>query len=54
MTKTDLIAVIADKPKFPWARGEILVDQVFACMTQALQQGDSTRPRLEDAAPCKA
>ena len=54
MTKADLTAVIADKLKLPWVRWEILVDQILARMIQALQRGDSTRPRLEDAAPCKA
>jgi len=32
MTKADLITVIADKLKFPWARAELLVDVVFGCM----------------------
>jgi integration host factor subunit beta len=45
MTKADLIAVIADKLKFPWARAELLVDQVFSCMTQALQEGDGIEIR---------
>lgn len=29
MTKADLITIIADKLKFPWARAELLVDAVF-------------------------
>jgi integration host factor subunit beta len=45
MTKADLIAVVADKLKFPWARAELLVDQVFSCMTQALQEGDGIEIR---------
>lgn len=45
MTKADLIAVVADKLKFPWARAELLVDQVFYCMTQALQQGEGIEIR---------
>jgi integration host factor subunit beta len=45
MTKADLIAVVADKLKFPWARAELLVDQIFSCMTQALQQGDGIEIR---------
>lgn len=45
MTKADLIAVVADKLKFPWARAELLVDQVFSCMTQALQQGEGIEIR---------
>ena len=32
MTKADLITIIADKLKFPWARAELLVDVVFHCM----------------------
>jgi integration host factor subunit beta len=45
MTKADLIAVIADKLKLPWASGETLVDQVFACITKALQQGEGIEIR---------
>jgi integration host factor subunit beta len=45
MTKADLIAVIAKKLKLPLARGEILVDQVFTCMIQALQQGEGIEIR---------
>lgn len=45
MTKADLIAVVADKLKFPWARAELLVDQIFSCMTQALQQGEGIEIR---------
>ena len=45
MTKADLIAVVADKLKFPWARAELLVDQIFACMAQALAQGDGIEIR---------
>jgi integration host factor subunit beta len=45
MTKADLIAVVADKLKFPWARAELLVDQIFACMTEALQRGDGIEIR---------
>ena len=40
MTKADLVAVIAGKLKLPSSCGGILVDQVFACITQALQQGE--------------
>jgi integration host factor subunit beta len=36
----DLIALIADKLKLPCARAEIVVDQIFTCVTQALQQGE--------------
>ena len=45
MTKADLIAVVADKLKFPWARAELLVDQIFSCMTIALQQGEGIEIR---------
>jgi integration host factor subunit beta len=45
MTKADLIAVVADKLKFPWARAELLVDHIFSCMTQALQQGEGIEIR---------
>jgi integration host factor subunit beta len=45
MTKADLIAVVADKLKFPWARAELLVDQIFSCMTQALQEGEGIEIR---------
>jgi integration host factor subunit beta len=45
MTKADLIAVVADKLKFPWARAELLVDQIFLCMTKALQQGEGIEIR---------
>jgi integration host factor subunit beta len=45
MTKADLIAVVADKLKFPWARAELLVAQSFSSMTQALQQGEGIEIR---------
>jgi integration host factor subunit beta len=45
MTKADLIAAIADKLKLPWARAEILIDKVFACITQSLQQGEGIEIR---------
>ena len=49
MTKADVIAVIADKLKFPWARAELLVDVVFDCMEQSMSRGEkievcATRP----------
>ena len=49
MTKADLIAVIADKLKFPSARAELLVDVVFDCMEQSMSRGEkieicATRP----------
>jgi integration host factor subunit beta len=45
MTKADLIAVVADKLKLPWARAELLIDQIFASMTDALQRGDGIEIR---------
>jgi Bacterial DNA-binding protein len=49
MTKADLIAVIADRLKFPWARAELLVDVVFDCLEQSMSRGEkieirATRP----------
>jgi hypothetical protein len=40
MTKADLIAVIADKLKFPWTRAELLVDVVLDCMEQSMIRGE--------------
>ena len=45
MTKADLIAVIADKLKFPWARAELLVDVVFGCMEQSMSRGEKIEIR---------
>jgi integration host factor subunit beta len=45
VTKADLIAVIADKLKFPWARAELLVDTVFACLEQSIRRGDKIEIR---------
>src|SRR5579862_3325972 len=45
MTKADLIAVIAEKLKFPWARAEVLVDQVFDAMVDALKRGEGIEIR---------
>lgn len=45
MTKADLIAVVAEKLKFPWARAELLVDQIFASMSDALMRGDGIEIR---------
>ena len=39
MTKADLITLIADKLKFPWARAELLVDVVFGSMEQSMSRG---------------
>jgi hypothetical protein len=40
VAKADLIAVIADKLTFPWARAEMLVDVVFDCMEQSISRGE--------------
>jgi integration host factor subunit beta len=45
MTKADLIAVIAEKLKFPWARAEVLVDQCFEAMVEALKRGEGIEIR---------
>ena len=45
MTKADLIAVVADKLKFPWARAELLVDVVFDCMEQSMSRGEKIEIR---------
>jgi len=45
MTKADLIVVIADKHKFPWARAVLLVDVVFGCMEQSMSRGEKIEIR---------
>ena len=45
MTRADLIAVIAEKLKFPWARAELLVDQIFSSMSDALMRGEGIEIR---------
>jgi integration host factor subunit beta len=45
MTKADLITVIADKLKFPWARAGLLVDVVFDCMEQSMSRGEKIEIR---------
>ena len=45
MTKADLITIIADKLKFPWARAELLVDVVFGCMEQSMSRGEKIEIR---------
>jgi hypothetical protein len=45
MTKADLIAAIANKPKFPWARAESLVDVVFGCLEQSMSRGEKIEVR---------
>ena len=45
MTKADLITVIADKVKFPWARAEMLVDVVFGFMERSMSRGEKIEIR---------
>jgi integration host factor subunit beta len=45
MTKADLITIIADKLKFPWARAELLVDVAFGCMEQSMSRGEKIEIR---------
>ena len=45
MTKADLIAVIADKLKFPWPRAELVVDVVLDCMEQSIRRGEKIEIR---------
>lgn len=44
--KLDLITIIADKLKFPWARAELLVDVVFGCMEQSMSRGEKIEIRV--------
>ncbi len=45
MTKADLIALIADRLKFPWGRAELVVDQIFDSMVEALKTGEGIEIR---------
>jgi len=45
MTKADLITIIANKLKFPWARAELLVDVVFGCLEQSMSRGEKIEMR---------
>jgi integration host factor subunit beta len=45
MTKADLIALVADKLKFPWGRAEQVVDHIFDSMTDALKRGEGIEIR---------
>jgi integration host factor subunit beta len=45
MTKADLIAAIAGKLKCPWARAELLVDQIFVSMVDTLKRGEGIEIR---------
>jgi integration host factor subunit beta len=45
MTKADLIAVVAEKLKFPWGRAEVVVDQIFDSMVEALKRGEGIEIR---------
>jgi integration host factor subunit beta len=45
MTKADLIAVVAEKLKFPWGRAELIVDHIFESMVEALKRGEGIEIR---------
>ncbi len=45
MTKADLIAAVAEKLKFPWGRAELVVDQIFEAMIEALKRGEGIEIR---------
>jgi len=45
VTKADIITIIAEKLKFPWARAELLVDVVFGCMEQSMSRGEKIEIR---------
>jgi len=45
VTKADLITIIADKLKFFSARAELLVDQIFSSMSDALMRGENIEIR---------
>ena len=45
MTKADLITIIADKLKFPWARAEFLVEEIFLSMSDSLMRGEKIEIR---------
>jgi integration host factor subunit beta len=45
MTKADLIALVAERLKFPWGRAELVVDQIFDCMVDSLKRGEGIEIR---------
>ena len=45
MTKADLIALVAEKLKFPWGRAELVVDQIFDTMVDSLKRGEGIEIR---------
>jgi integration host factor subunit beta len=45
VTKADLIAAIADKLKFPWARADSVVEQIFSSMADSLMRGEKIEIR---------
>ena len=45
MTKADLIALVAEKLKFPWGRAELVVDHIFESMIDALKRGEGIEIR---------
>lgn len=45
MTKADLIVAIADQLKLPAGRAELIVDQIFDGMVEALKRGEGIEIR---------
>jgi integration host factor subunit beta len=45
VTKADLITIIADKLKLPWARAELLVEEIFLSMSDSLMRGEKIEIR---------
>jgi integration host factor subunit beta len=45
MTKADLIALVAEKLKFPWGRAELVVDHIFDSMVDSLKRGEGIEIR---------
>jgi hypothetical protein len=54
VTKADLITIIADRLKFPWARAELLVDVVFGCLEQSMSRGEKIEIRATQTIPIPA
>ncbi|MGB8298576.1 MAG: HU family DNA-binding protein [Polyangia bacterium] len=45
MTRADLVTMIADKLKFPSARAELLVEEIFSSMADSLIRGENIEIR---------
>jgi integration host factor subunit beta len=45
MTRADLVTMIADKLKFPSARAELLVEEIFSSMADSLIRGEKIEIR---------